>query len=152
MCKCKASLILDEHGNYSMIKLQGHDGAWYELCISGLKWEVLSWKMDVEEPDAALVISIALNKKNEAAMTTSSLEIWNTLVGLCKPDPTSGLTPYEPIRDKLIDLYGGAADSPHLFPMFRIILDAGGADSPHLQGLLGVHDCARECQASGDAR
>ena len=69
-------------------------------------------------------------------MKTGGLEIWNTLVGLCKPDPKTGLTSYQPIRDKLIDLYGGAADSPHLFPMFRVILDMGGAGSPHLQDLL----------------
>ena len=81
------------------------------------------------------MISIALNKKNEAAMKTSGLEIWNTLVGLCKPDPLTGAIPYEPIRDKMIDLYGSAADNPNMLNMFRLVMDAGGSESPHLQDL-----------------
>ena len=60
-CSCKASPILDANGNYSMDKLKKHDPAWHQLCLTGIKWEVLSWKMDVEEPDVALIISNALN-------------------------------------------------------------------------------------------
>ena len=69
-------------------------------------------------------------------MKTCGLEIWNTLVGLCKPDPHTGLTPYDPIRDKLIELYGPAADSQYLVSMFRLVLDVGGASSPHIQDLM----------------
>ena len=74
--------------NYSMAKLKSYDDAWAKDCHSGLEWEMLSWKMDVEEPDAALIISIALNKKNEAAMKTGQLEIMATLVKLCDSDGT----------------------------------------------------------------
>ena len=135
-CTCKASPILDADGTYSMEKLEDHDKPWCDLCHTGLRWEVLSWKMDAEEPDGALVISIALNKKNEAAMKTGVIEMWNTLVGLCKPDPHTGITPFDPIRDRLVDLYGAHADSPHLFQMFRLVLDVGGHDSLHLQDFL----------------
>ena len=62
-CKCKPSPILNADGNYSMAKLEKYDKSWHELCLTGIRWEVLTWKMDVEEPDAALVISIALSKK-----------------------------------------------------------------------------------------
>ena len=55
--------MLDGQGNYSMAKLEAYDDAWAKDCHSGLEWEVLSLKMDQEERDAALVISIALNKK-----------------------------------------------------------------------------------------
>ena len=54
-CSCASCPILDDDGNYSMAK----------DCHSGLEWELLSWKMDVEEPDGALIISIALNKKTK---------------------------------------------------------------------------------------
>ena len=62
-CRCKASPILEADGTYSMAKLQAHDLPWYNLCRIGLSWELLSHKMDVEDPDAAQIISIALNKK-----------------------------------------------------------------------------------------
>ena len=77
-CECGSCPILDDNGKYSLVKVQSHDDAWARDCHSGLVWEMLSWKMDVEEPEAALVISIALNKRNEAAMKTGHLEIMAT--------------------------------------------------------------------------
>ena len=41
-----------------------------EVVREGVECEVLSWKMEVEEPDAASVISTALNKFSEMAMKT----------------------------------------------------------------------------------
>ena len=81
--------------------------------------------MDVEEPDASQLLSIALNKKNEVAMKTGHLEIMATLVRLCEPEP-DGSVPYEPVRDKLIDLYGAAVDHPDFVHVFKLVIDAGG--------------------------
>ena len=44
-----------------------------EALDEGRDCEVLSWQMDVEEPGAALVISIALNKGQEIALRTTEL-------------------------------------------------------------------------------
>ena len=53
--------------------------------------------MDVEEPEAAMIISVSLYKKNEASMKTSHTEIMNTLVGLCAPSPNDvdGKVPFQ---------------------------------------------------------
>ena len=51
-----------------MAILQEHDPQWDELVHVGVPWEILSGRSDVEEPEGALVISIALNKTNEAAI------------------------------------------------------------------------------------
>ena len=125
MCKCGSKPILDANGNYSLEKLKAHDDGWAQECFKGLEWELLSWKMDVEEPDAAQIISIALNKKNEVAMRTGRLEISSTLVGMCVPSP-NGSVPFEPVRDKLIELYGAAVDHPDFIHAFRLVIDAGG--------------------------
>ena len=141
MCECGSLPILDQNRNYSLEKLRDHDAEWAQQCSSGLDWEVLSWKMDVEEPDAAQVISIALNKKNEVAMKTGHLEIMATLVGLCVPSP-NGSVPFEPVRDKLIDLYGAAVDHPDFVHAFRLVMDAGGMDSAHnndMEHFTAVH-------------
>ena len=101
-------------------------------------------QMDIEEPEAALTISIALNKKNEAAMETGHTEIMKTLVSLCKPSPgslQSTVVEFEPIRNKMLDLYGHSVDHPDFFKAFQLVLDAGGAESPHmadLQDFTGV--------------
>ena len=133
-CECGSCPILDDNGKYSLVKVQSHDDAWARDCHSGLGWEMLSWKMDEEEPGAALIISIALNKKNEAAMKTGHTEIWATLVGLCKPDPY-GVVKFEPVRDKLVELYGAAVDHPDFVNAFKVVCDAGGAESVHLKDL-----------------
>ena len=110
------------------------DDEWAQGCFRGLEWEVLSWKMDVEEPNAAQAISIALNKKNEVAMKTGHLEIMSTLVNLCNPKHSKEV-PFEPVRDQLIDLYGAAVDHPDFVHAFRLVIDAGGARSVHMHDL-----------------
>ena len=109
----------------------------FKFIKEGIAWEVLSYKMDLEDPEGAIVIAIALNRKNDASMKTSHTEIMNTLVGLCKPSPDAmdGHVPFEPIRDKMIEYYGAAADDPHLINAFQVVMDAGGHDSPHMADL-----------------
>ena len=133
-CTCPNRPILDEDGNYSLSALQSFDEEWWRGCQLGLEWEVLHWKMDVEEPDASPIICIALNKKNEAAMKTGHLEIMATLVSLCKPDP-HGKVMFEPVRDKLIEMYGSAVDHPDFHSAYRLVMSAGGAESVHMKEL-----------------
>ena len=134
-CECKVSALLDDQGKYDLEKVRAHDDEWGRQCEGGLEWEILSWRMDEEEPTAALCISIALNKKNEAAMKTGHLEIMSTLVGLCKPDP-NGCVPFEPVREKLIDLYGTEIDHPDFLNLFKVVCDAGGEGSVHMKDLF----------------
>ena len=133
-CKCRNRPIVGNDGTYCMERITRHDGSWAELCLKGIPWEVLSPQMDVEEPEGAMIISLALNKKNEAAMKTSHTEIMNTLVGLCKPTP-DGQVAFDPIREKMVELFGAAVDHPDFSQAFRLVLDAGGHDSPHMQDL-----------------
>ena len=134
-CKCKAKPILTTDGRYDMEKLKTHDKRWHDLIMTGLPWELLSWKMEVEEPKAAAVISIALNKHNEAAMKTSHTEIMNFLAGLCNPDPRTGTVPWEPVRDKMVELYGAAVDHPDFFQAFTLVMSVGGGKSLHIKDL-----------------
>ena len=71
--------------------------------MNGIRFEVLSGAIDIEDPEGAQVICIALNKKNETAMKTGHLEIMNTMESLCCPDP-HGQVPFEPVHAKLIEM------------------------------------------------
>ena len=73
VCNCLSKSMLDDNGNYCLEKLWAHDDEWAQGCFRGLEWELLSWNMDVEEPDAARIISIALNKKNDVVMKDGPL-------------------------------------------------------------------------------
>ena len=136
-CNCKVASFLDAKGHYSLDLLKTIDAAWAELVEVGQPWELLDHRMDIEEPEAALVISIALNKKNEAAMRTGHTQIMRTLVGLCKPDPSKAdaSVQFEPVRSKMVDYYGCAVDHPDFLQAFRLIMDCGGFGSPHLENL-----------------
>jgi len=70
-------------------------------------------------------------------MKTSHTEIMNTLVGLCKPQPhdLDGKVPWEPVRDKMLELYESAVDHQDFYHAFRLVIDAGGHDSPHMADL-----------------
>ena len=75
-CCCKAKPILDEFGGglrYSMDKLEKADLDWYTSIVGGTEWEILSSAMDKEEPDAAHIIAIALNKKTKLQW---QLDMW----------------------------------------------------------------------------
>ena len=134
-CSCKNKPILDEHGNYSMELLQAHDLDWHRDCTTGVEWEVLAAIMEDEEPGAAEVICISLNKKNETSMMTGHLEVMSTLARLCKPDPSSGSVPFQPVLDKLVGLYGSQVDHPDFHQAFRFVVSAGGADSMHIKDM-----------------
>ena len=62
-CKCLNKKLLDKYGNYSMAMVRAHDAEWADLIERGIVWEMLSHNMDIEDPSAPLIISIALNKK-----------------------------------------------------------------------------------------
>ena len=64
-CFCKSKVIFDDEGNLNLDRVRAHDEAWAQDCVAGLEWEVLSHKLDVEESDGALIISIARNKKTK---------------------------------------------------------------------------------------
>ena len=62
------------------------------------------------------------------------------MVALCKPS-ADGSVPFEPVRDKLIDLYGAAVDHPDFVHAFRLVCDAGGAGSVHMQDMENFTSC-----------
>ena len=133
-CVCRSGPILGEGGCYSIELVRKHDAAWGEMVGRCLDWEVLSHTMVEEEPDAARLIAVALNKKNGAAMKTGHTEIMKA-VALCKPDPKTLTVHVCTVRDKMVHDYGAAVDDPYFHHAFRYVLDAGGYDSKHMEDM-----------------
>ena len=67
-------------------------------------------------------------------MKTGHLEIMSTLQSLCTPDPHGNL-PFDPVRDKMVDLYGADVVDEDILSAFRLIMDAGGAGSVQMHDL-----------------
>ena len=104
-CTCGNACICDDNGRYSMAKIRARDPDWEQLALRGLKWQVLGWRVMLEK-NAVVTISNALNVKNETAMAVGGNEIFAYMQSLCKPAPAK--TPFDPIREHVIQLYGAA--------------------------------------------
>lgn len=79
----KGIVFCDNSGRLSLSTCTAHPNCeQLNLIITeGFLCEVLSWKMDVEEPDAAMVISTAANEVNSAAMRTTEIQAFKVLKG-----------------------------------------------------------------------
>ena len=73
----------DEQGRLCLTAVAATDNGkeLVEVIKDGISCEVLSWKMEVEEPGAATVISHALNKCSDFAMRTTEWSALYTLRG-----------------------------------------------------------------------
>ena len=73
----------DDQGRLSLaaVAATAHGKELLEIVNEGVDCEVLSWKMEVEEPTAAAVISGALNKCSDFAMRTTEWSALYTLKG-----------------------------------------------------------------------
>ena len=60
--------ILDSSGHYSLVMLRNVDPMFASAVDGGLLWEVLSWKMEQEEPDACVITQVELNSKGALLM------------------------------------------------------------------------------------
>ena len=129
-CECGNNVICDETGKYCMKKIGARDKDWETAVYKGLKWQRLSYKMDIEQPQAARVISIALNEKNSFAMETGHTEIMAFIFRNVNPQPQATL--FEPIKMELIALHGLAVDDQNLRSLFIYAMEAGGNGSDHL--------------------
>ena len=76
--------VCDANGLLSIAAVAAHPNGkeLAELLQMGMEWEVLSWKMDVEEPDAASIISQALNSAQQIAMSQTEIQAIHCLNGL----------------------------------------------------------------------
>ena len=128
-CNCKAKPILDDTCRYSMIKLSKADLNWYHAIVGGTEWEILSSDMDKEEPNAAHIIALALNQKNQIAFSTAHLEILRTLKSLCNPAPQTMEVPFAPVKAQLSKSFGATAEEPAYYHAFRLVLTSGGSAS-----------------------
>ena len=98
-----------------------------EVVQEGVLCEVLSWKMEVEEPDAASVISNALNKFSETAMKTTEWSALYTLrAHIIKAAGDLGeRVAFKTILQRAHLELDSAADDPDLDKLFDFLLGLG---------------------------
>jgi hypothetical protein len=110
-----------------------------EVCNEGMMFEVLSWKMMVEEPDAANVISNALNLGNEAALRTTeltALAVLCTEVTCMKEQSLSEQVRFDTVIRKVRAQLDVMVDEPEFIELFEFCINLGANCSPFCPDLL----------------
>ena len=111
-----------------------------EVIDEGILCEVLGYKMDIEEPTAAGIISEALNFPNSIHMRTSELSAISMLKGeIIAQQQANGLSQqvaYATVRRKVLKQLGHAADDPDLPEVFDWLISAGVGTNTFVDDLL----------------
>ena len=119
----------DEEGRLSLTAVAGtvNGKELLEVIDEGVGCEVLSWKMDVEEPTAAAVISAALNKCGDFAMKTTEWSALYTLKGeIIEASGKLGeLVAFASVVQKAHMQLGSAADDPDRDKLFDFLISIG---------------------------
>ena len=111
----------------------------WRVLRDGLSMGVLSWKMLVEEPTAASLISPAFNKAHSMALRTSELTALNVLTGavaLASESAAAGEVCFESVREKVraeLDMY---VDLPGFIDLFEFVVNMGASKNLFIPMLI----------------
>ena len=131
--------ICGSDGRFKMTLLAGRDGAFAEAAQHGLLWEVLSFKIQVEEPEGCSVIQAALNSKNGLYMAAHEMQAVLAVARHATAVAERGLT-MQTVRRRVQETMPHYA-MDELFPdLFRFVIDLGGLDGPFLDDLRMFHE------------
>ena len=130
-CDCKGALSIaavSEHKNAKELVL---------ALEEGLLTEILSWKMDVEEPSAASVISRALNEGHQIALRTTELTAVAVLKGeiIIQSKDISQRVAFQSVRDKVRRELDSLADDPDLVEVFDFLISLGVGTNTYVEEL-----------------
>ena len=102
----------------------------------GKQAEVLSWRMDVEEPDAASIISQAMNQPAQMAMRMTELTAIAVLQGeiiVQLSKDVSQRVAFQTLRDRVRSQLHTAADDPDLSEVFDFLISVGVGEKRQLR-------------------
>ena len=133
----KGIVCCDADGRLSITAVAAHANGkeLAEVLTEGMRVEVLSWKMDVEEPEAATTISEALNLPHQQAMRATEL----TAVAVLKREiivqlgkDLSQRVAFQSVRDRVRSQLHTAADDPDLPEVFDFLISNGVGSNTYI--------------------
>ena len=137
-----AKTILDSNGKYSLSKLRTVDLAFAAAVDTGLQWDILAWEMEIEEPEACVVIQAAMNSRAGLSLLTHEMQAFSYLCSLASNKHSGRIAAsadVEFIRDQLARTMPQFAADEHFLDMYRFIVDIGSFEAPFVKDLMAFH-------------
>ena len=133
--------VSDDEGKLSLEVLRVKDSAFAHAIDIGLQWEVLSYKMDIEEPHAAALIQGALNKKNSACLVNHEMEAMRCLAHLTVSSVvTESCLSWQAAQVQLRETLPQYADDDGFLDLHSFVVDMGGFRANYLEDILSFHE------------
>ena len=110
-----------------------------ELLDEGILCEILSWRMDTEEPTAAATISQALNKGTDLALRTTELTAVAVLKGEVMRHLSKDLSQrvaFDTVRDRCRSQLDTAWHDPDLPAVFDFLISVGAGHNTFVDDFL----------------
>jgi hypothetical protein len=128
--------ITNQLGLLDVKLLEEVDQAFAKYCADGILWDILSHKIQTEEPEALNIIQAACNSKNAIALITHEMEAISNLSRLCKASAAVAAQLTFELAKKQIGLtLPGMSEDPDFINIFRFVIDLGGDASQFLPDL-----------------
>ena len=131
--------LLNANGAFCDAAVAAFDDDLDRVLRDGLLMEVLSWKMMVEEPTAASLISQALNAGHHFALRTSELSAMSVLAGtvtIALGSAVAGEVCFETVREKVRTELGMHVDVPGFTGVFEFVVNMGAKKNILIPQLL----------------
>ena len=134
-------VFCDAGGRLSITAVAEHENGrpMLEVSTEGLMMEILSWKMDKEEPSAASTISQALNKGHALALKTTELTAMAVLNGEVIAQMSKDVgqqVAYQTVREAARAQLGSYVDEQDFVEMFHFLLHTGAGNNTFVDDLL----------------
>jgi hypothetical protein len=137
-----ANAILDSSGRYSLSKLRILDPAFAAAVDTCLYWDILAWEMEIEEPEACVVIQAAMHSRAALSLLTHEMQAFSHLCSLASSRHSGRISlssDVEFIREQLARTLPQFAADGHFFDMYRFIFGLGSLDAPFVKDLMAFH-------------
>jgi len=130
--------LQDRNGRWDFAAVAARDPALAETIQDGLEVEVLSWKMVQEVPQAASLISQALNKGHQLALQTTEITALAVLSGAISmlESAVADSVAFETAQAKVRSQLDSFVDDPDFVHLFEFVVNMGAHRSPFIPQLL----------------
>jgi hypothetical protein len=128
--------ITNQGGCLDVSILEEKDPAFAKCCREGILWDILSHKIQTEEPEALNIVQAACNSKNAIALIPHEMEAISSLSRLCKGSlAVAGQLNFAAAKNQLALTLPGMTEDPDFLHMFRFVIDLGGDASTFIPDL-----------------